>query len=68
MASTEAQRRASKKWQDEKVDDIRFRAPKGKRQEIRAHAESQGETMNGFLNRAVNETIERDHNKTGIDK
>lgn len=64
MAPTDAQRRASKKWQAEKVDDIRFRAPKGKRKEIRDHAESQGETMNSFLNRAVTETMERDQKKS----
>lgn len=60
MASTEAQRRASKKWQDEKVDDIRFRVPKGKRAMIQEHASARGESVNAFLNRAVDETIERD--------
>ena len=27
---------------------------------IRSHAEAMGESMNGFINRAVTETIERD--------
>lgn len=27
---------------------------------IKAHAENQGETVNGFIKRAINETMERD--------
>ena len=30
---------------------------------IRAHAAAQGETLNGFLKRAVTETVERDITK-----
>ena len=30
---------------------------------IRAHAEAMGESMNGFIKRAVTETIERDNAK-----
>ncbi len=34
--------------------------PKGKKDIIKAHAESKGESVNSFINRAVDETIERD--------
>ncbi len=60
MATSEARKRASEKWQHDKIDDIRMRVPKGMREQIQAHAESMGETMNAFLNRAVAETMERD--------
>lgn len=29
-------------------------------EEIKEHAESKGETINGFIKRAINETMERD--------
>ena len=35
--------------------------PKGRKEEIKAHAEKQGETLNGFINRAIEEAIERDN-------
>ena len=30
---------------------------------IRAHAEKQGESVNGFIKRAINEAMERDNNE-----
>lgn len=41
-------------------DRINLTVPKGKKDEIKAHAEAQGESTNAFINRAINETIERD--------
>ena len=34
-----------------------------KRQRLQAHAESQGESVNAFINRAIDETIERDQDE-----
>ena len=36
--------------------------PKGRKDEIKSHAEQQGETLNGFINRAIDEAIKRDTN------
>ncbi|MDE6030242.1 MAG: hypothetical protein K2G32_01305 [Oscillospiraceae bacterium] len=36
--------------------------PKGRKEEIKAHAERQGETLNGFINRAIDEAVKRDLN------
>ena len=47
-------------WQREKVDRVNLTMPKGRKEEIRAHAEDQGESVNGFINRAIDETIRRD--------
>ena len=63
MASSEAAKRAVKKYDQEKIDRIAMRVPKGKREVIQAHAQEQGEPINAFLNRAVDETIERDQEK-----
>ena len=62
MAQTEAQARAVKKYHD-KFDDIKMRVPKGERQVLQDHAESQGESLNAFLYRAAKETIEHDNQK-----
>lgn len=34
--------------------------PKGRKAQIKNHAEERGETLNSFINRAIDETIERD--------
>lgn len=46
--------------EEESVEDIRIRVPKGQKSIIKAHAEQQGESMNHFVTRAINETMERD--------
>jgi len=37
--------------------------PKGQKAVIKEHAENQGESMNQFVIRAINETMERDSNQ-----
>ncbi|HHX09671.1 MAG: hypothetical protein ACOYI6_08735 [Christensenellales bacterium] len=61
MSVSDAQRRASNKYLKEKVEDIRFRVPKGNKDIIRAHAEKMGESVNAFINRAVAETMVSDN-------
>lgn len=41
-------------------DEIKVRVPKGEKDLIQAHAEAHGESTNGFINRAITETMERD--------
>lgn len=41
-------------------DEIKVRVPKGQKTAIQAHAESRGESVNGFITRAIGETMERD--------
>jgi len=57
MAMTEAKRRANKKWNDAnmttKYDRISVLVPKGRKQAIEAHAKSNGESVNGMVNRLV---------------
>lgn len=60
VSASEAQRKATNKYIQEKVDEIKLRVPKGERETIRAHAETRGESLNGFIQRAVRETMERD--------
>jgi predicted HicB family RNase H-like nuclease len=60
---TEAQAKAAKKYLSETVEDVRIRVPKGQKAIIKTHADSQGESMNQFVVRAINEAMEHDQNK-----
>lgn len=62
MAQTEAQLRASKKYH-QKLDNIQIRVPQGGKAVIAAHAAARGESLNGFVRRAISEAIERDNNE-----
>lgn len=59
MPISEAQKKASLKYL-EKLDEVRIRMPKGKKATIQAHATVQGESVNGFINRAIDHEMERD--------
>lgn len=61
LAQTEAQLRASKKYH-EKFDNIQIRVPAGEKEQIANHASQQGESLNSFVRRAIQEAIQRDHN------
>ena len=60
MAVSKAQQKAVSKYMKENYDVYQIRMPKGKKDAIKAHAEAQGESVNGFINRAIDETMERD--------
>ena len=60
MSSSDAVKRAVKKYDQEKIDRIPLRVPKGKKEIIQAHAAQRNESVNAFLNRAIDETMERD--------
>ena len=63
MAYTKAQMRATQKYNDKTYDRIEFKTPKGQKPELQAHAAVMGESLNGFVNRAIREAIERDKAK-----
>ncbi len=56
---TEAQARAHKKYIAQFVE-TKVRMTPERREEIRAHAASRGESVNGFINRAIDEAMERE--------
>jgi len=57
---SEKQQAAANKYLKENVDRIVAYVPKGRKADIRAHATRFGESLNGFVNRAIIETIIRD--------
>ena len=48
------------KWLAEKRDRINLVVDKGKSQLIKQHASDRGESLNGFINRAIGEQMKRD--------
>ena len=60
MPASKADQRAVNKYVKNHYDRITVTVPKGRRAEIQAHAESMEESTNGFITRAIQETIERD--------
>ena len=62
MTVSKAQQKAVHKYVRENYDRVEVTLPKGKKAEVKAHAETQGESLNGFINRAIDETMERDQN------
>ena len=64
---SDAQRRAVAKYNRDNYDQIQVRVVKGKREVIQKHAEGTGEKVNVFINRAIDEAIERDNKKAAGD-
>jgi len=60
VARSEAMDRAIKKYEKEKVERIIFRVPKGKKEIIKKHADQCGESVNAFINRAIDEVMGND--------
>lgn len=58
-----AQTKAKNKYNAKAYDRIALQVKKGRKEIIRAHAEARGESLNGFVNRAIDEAIERDNNQ-----
>lgn len=52
--------RAQNKYISKAYDRINLTVQKGRKEEIKAHAEQRGESVNGFINRAIDEAIERE--------
>ena len=56
---TDAQKRAQKKYM-EKVSRVEITMEPEKKKRLQEHADSKGESVNSFVNRAIDETIERE--------
>lgn len=58
--SYEYNKKYSDKYLKEKLEEIKVRVPKGHKDTIKEHADRKRESVNGFINRAINETMERE--------
>ena len=60
MPASKAHIQATNKWMAKAYDRVNLTMPKGKKETIQAHAEARGESVNGFINRAIDQTMNRD--------
>lgn len=58
---SDAQRRAVAKYNAANYDRVELRLDKGRKETVKAHADTQGESLNAFINRAITETMDRDN-------
>lgn len=63
MPASKAQQKAVNKYVRENYDKLLLTMPKGHKADIQTHAEERGESVNGFINRAIDETMVRDNEK-----
>lgn len=50
--------RAKNKYNAANYDSLRIVVPKGKKDKIKAYADSKGESINGFVNKAIDKAME----------
>lgn len=60
MPVSKKQQASVNKYVKANYDRVNVTFPKGRKAEIKAHADARGESVNGFITRAIDETIERD--------
>ena len=60
MATSKAAQRAVNKYMRENYDRVNLTMQKGKKDAIQIHAAQRGESVTAFINRAIDETMERD--------
>jgi len=51
---TAAQKKSAEKYIEEKLEEIKFRVPKGQKAVIKSYAESQGKSVNQFILDCIN--------------
>ena len=62
--ASKAQQKAVNKYMKSNYDRVNLVMPKGKKDIIQAHAAQQGESVNAYINRAIDEAMQRDDSAT----
>ena len=60
MAVSKAHVKATNKYNAKAYDSLRIVVKKGRKAEIQAHAEKQGESINAFVGRAIDQAMAQD--------
>jgi len=66
MPVSKAQQKAVARYEAANYDKFLVRVDKGKKVGLQTHAGTRGESLNGFVNRAIDETVERDNGPSPI--
>lgn len=62
--ASKAQQKAVNKYMKSNYDRVNLVMPKGKKDIIQAHAAQQGESVNAYINRAIDEAMQREDSAT----
>ena len=62
--ASKAQQKAVNKYMKSNYDRVNLVMPKGKKDIIQAHAAQQGESVNAYINRAIDEAMQRNDSAT----
>lgn len=68
MPVSKSQQKAVNKYMAKAYDRINLIVQKGDRDRIKAHADTRGESVNGFIKRAINAQMQRDAEETKREK
>ena len=58
--NSKAKIEANNRYNAKAYDEIKVRVKKGSKATIQAHADRRSESLNGFIKRAIDETIQRE--------
>ncbi|MCL1994606.1 MAG: hypothetical protein FWG63_00195 [Defluviitaleaceae bacterium] len=61
MPTTKASQKAVNKYMKNNYDSLRITVYKGKKETLKAHAAEKGESLNGFVNRAIDNQVKADN-------
>ena len=61
---SKAQQKAVHKYTKANYDRVELTVPKGRKAELQEHAAARGESLNGFVNRAIDTVVEMDKGET----
>lgn len=59
--ASKAQQKAVNKYMRENYDRVNLTMPKGKKEAVTKHAKAKDGSLNKFINRAIDETMDRDN-------
>ena len=68
VAISKAQQKAVHKYVKANYDRMELTVPKGQKEAIKAHAEAREESVNSFVNRAIQDRMERDRRGEDMDE
>jgi len=57
---THTSNEVKRRYNEKAYDRLQLVVPKGKKADLQTHASARGESLNGFVNRAIDEAVERD--------
>ena len=62
MPASKAQQKATAKYKQSNYDRMEVLLPKGKKATLQGYVKENGKSLNGFVNEAIDEKIEREGN------